>query len=184
MKNLVSIAKILNFHGIQGEVKLGFSKGQEDIIKALKKVFIVSSGEKIELNVKNVRFSKTFAIVKFKEFSSINDVLPYKNQNIFVNKENLSEKLSDDEFLIDDLVGMNVFDNSDEFVGVIESVASNGATDILVVKPENGDIEQYLIPFVADLVPVVDIKHKRVIVKPIEGLFDEVWCSYTFSWSY
>ena len=47
-------------------------------------------------------------------------------------------------------------------------------TDILVVKPENEEIEQYLIPFVADLVPVVDIKHRRVIVKPIEGLFDEV----------
>ena len=69
---------------------------------------------------------------------------------------------------------MTVFDNSDEFVGTIESVASNGATDILVVKPENEEIEQYLIPFVADLVPVVDIKHRRVIVKPIEGLFDEV----------
>lgn len=174
MTDLVSIAKILNFHGIQGEVKLGFSKGQEDIIKALKKVFIVSNGEKIELNVKNVRFSKTFAIVKFKEFASINDVMPYKNQNVFVQKDILSDKLSEDEFLIDDLVGMNVFNNSDEFLGVIESVASNGATDILVVKPENTEIEQFLIPFVADLVPVVDMKQKRVIVKPIEGLFDEV----------
>ena len=100
--------------------------------------------------------------------------MPYKNQNIFVEKDILSEKLSEDEFLIDDLVGMSVFDNSDEFLGTIASVASNGATDILVIKPENAEIEQFLIPFVADLVPVVDMKQKRVIVKPIEGLFDEV----------
>ena len=37
---LLSIAKILNLHGIKGEAKLGFSKGREKQIEALKKVFV------------------------------------------------------------------------------------------------------------------------------------------------
>ena len=38
-ENLISIAKILNFHGIKGEAKIGFTKGRENQIEALKKVF-------------------------------------------------------------------------------------------------------------------------------------------------
>ena len=32
---LISIAKILNFHGIKGEAKLGFTKGREKQVELL-----------------------------------------------------------------------------------------------------------------------------------------------------
>ena len=40
MSKLVSVGKILNFHGIQGEAKVGFSRNQEEFFLGLKKVFI------------------------------------------------------------------------------------------------------------------------------------------------
>ena len=37
--NFVSVGKILNFHGVQGEAKLGYSKNREDFLSHLKEVF-------------------------------------------------------------------------------------------------------------------------------------------------
>ena len=39
MSKFISVGKILNFHGIKGEARVGFSKGQEDFILSLDKVF-------------------------------------------------------------------------------------------------------------------------------------------------
>ena len=66
--NLISIAKILNFHGIKGEAKIGFTKGRENQIESLKKVFAKKDNQYCELTVSSVRFHKHFAIIKFKEF--------------------------------------------------------------------------------------------------------------------
>ena len=43
---LISIGKILNFHGIKGEVKMGFTSGKESVIKSLKKVYIFVDNKK------------------------------------------------------------------------------------------------------------------------------------------
>ena len=44
------------------------------------------------------------------------------------------------------------------------------ANDILCIKSEHKK-DLILIPFVSELVPIVDIKTKKVIIKPIGGLF-------------
>ena len=40
MSEFISIGKILNFHGIKGEVKIGFSKGKEALFQNLKQVIV------------------------------------------------------------------------------------------------------------------------------------------------
>ena len=75
MKDFISIAKILNFHGIKGELKLGFTKGKDEQISNIKEVFLYINGEYKSFNVSSVRFHKQFAIMKLKEFNNINDVL-------------------------------------------------------------------------------------------------------------
>lgn len=170
MNNLISIAKILNFHGIKGEAKIGFSKGKEEMISSLKKVFLDFEGQKRELNVVSSRFHKQFAIIKFKEINSIDELMPYKGGNLYISKEIVEENLGEDEFLIEDLIGMSVFDNEDELVGIVQSVGENAANDILCVKPTDPEFEQFLIPFVKEFVPVVDVKKRKIVIKPIEGL--------------
>ena len=66
MDKYISIGKILNFHGIQGEAKVGFSKNQENFFKKLETAYIKQGLEYVELKINSVRFNKTFALVKFK----------------------------------------------------------------------------------------------------------------------
>ena len=168
MDNLISIAKILNFHGIKGEAKLGFTKGRENQIESLTKVFAKKGNEFFELNVSAVRFHKHFAIVKFQEFKTVNDVEEFKGCDLYLSKEEVEENLSDDEYLITDLIGMDVYDEDGSCVGVITAIGENLANDLLSVKDGNG--KEHLVPFVKALVPVVDLKERRVVVNNIEGL--------------
>lgn len=164
MKDLISIGKILNFHGIMGEAKVGFSDAQR--LKNLKKVMV----KNIELTVEKLRFHKNFAIIKFREISDINELLNFKGENIYLEKKEVQNTLEEEEYLIDDLVGLNVFDDKDDLIGTVDSIAKSTGNDILSIKPQDEKYGNILIPFVKELVPIVDIKGKKIIIKPIEGL--------------
>ena len=88
---------------------------------------------------------------------------------IFVEEDEIREKLDEDEFLIDELVGMDVL-CSDKKVGVVIGVSNNGASDLLSVKSNSGKVS--LVPFVKAIVLDVDIKSKTVIVDNIQGLIE------------
>lgn len=170
MENLVSIGKILNFHGIKGEVKTGFTKGREDFISKLKTAFVKYSGEVITLTVDTVRFHKQFALIKFKEINSVNDAEKYKGLDIFVNRAEIAENLDEDEYLISDLIGMSVYSSDDEKIGTVEEVGNNNAGEILKIKDGAGNF--HLIPFVKDIVPVVDLKNGMIVINNIKGLIE------------
>lgn len=176
----ISVGKILNFHGIQGEAKVGFSKNQQEFLKTLKVVFIkkdaaqkdsaAKNSDYTKLEVSSVRFNKTFALIKFKGINSINDLMPFKGCLLFVEQSTIRENLGEDEFLIDELTGLEVFDLKGEKIGVVIGVSNNGANDMLSVKSKTKKVS--FVPFVKALVPEVDIKNKKVVVNNIEGLIE------------
>ena len=168
MKNkFISIGKILNFHGVQGEAKLGYSKNREDFLSELKKVYVQIDNEYIPLEVIRIRFTPKCGIIKFKGIDSLNDILGYKNKLLFVEESTAREHLDNDEYLIDELVGLEVFDG-DKKVGSVVGVSNNGASDLLSVK--TGGEEVHLVPFVKAIVLSVDIKNRKIQINNIEGL--------------
>lgn len=170
MNDLISIAKIINFHGIKGEVKVAFTKGKEEQIASTKKMYLqLNSGLK-ELNVDAIRFHKTFAIIKFKELNSINDTELYKGFKLFISEDIVKKFLEEDEYLISDLEGLKVYDTNNNFLGTICEIGENKASNLLCIKDSADKI--HLVPFVKELVPTVDIKNKKVIVNNIEGLIN------------
>lgn len=170
MEKYISIGKILNFHGIQGEAKVGFSKNQADYIAGLKKAFVKKDSEYVEFDIKSVRFNKTFALIKFAGIDSINDLIPFKGCLIFSAEEQVREALAEDEFLIDELTGLDVYDSDGIKIGIVVGVSNNGHSDLISIKSKSKKIS--MVPFVKDLVPSVDIKAKRIVVNNIEGLIE------------
>ena len=165
--NFISVGKILNFHGVQGEAKLGYSKNREDFLSELKQVYVQMGEEYLPLEIVRLRFTPKCGIVKFKGIDTINDILEYKNKLIFVEETTAREHLDEDEFLIDELVGLDVYDG-DNKVGAVVGVSNNGASDLLSVKTVAKNI--CLIPFVKAIVLSVDIKNRRIQINNIEGL--------------
>lgn len=172
MSTLVSIGKILNFHGIKGEVKLGYTKGKEEQLQEIKNVFVKKDNDYTELTISSIRFHKGYALIKFKEINSINEVMEFKGCVLYIGKDVITTQLKEDEYLTSDLKGLEVFDTDGNRLGVVVSVSDNGATDLLSVKIK--DNSQHFVPFVKELVPVVDIQNKKIIVKNIDGLIPKL----------
>lgn len=168
--DFISIGKILNFHGIQGEAKVGFSKNQEDFLKNLKLVYVKNDAGYVKLEISNVRFNKNFALMKFKEINSINDLIPYKGCLIYVEREIIRENLNEDEFLVKELTGLEAVDLKDKKIGVVIGVSNNGINDLISIKSKTKKVS--LVPFVKELVPEVDIKNKKIVINNIEGLIE------------
>ena len=162
----ISIGKITNFFGIKGEAKVGYDN--ENQIKKAKSVLMLDDESQIELKIKSIRFHKNFAIVKFDGIDDINDLLQYKGQRIFVAKVEALNKLEKDEFLIQDLIGCAVFNEQNKKLGEVVNISTNSSQDLLNIKNGFGQVD--MVPFVNEFFPVVDIKNKKIIIRPIEGL--------------
>ena len=170
MNKYISVGKILNFHGIQGEAKVGFSKNQQDFLSSLEFVFVKQEHEFKQLKIKNIRFHKNYALIKFDGINSINEIMEYKGAFLYVEENTIREALEEDEFLIDELVSLNVFDQNGIKQGFVVGVSNNGASDLLSVKTNSKKI--VLIPFVKAIVSDVSIKDKKIIINNIEGLIE------------
>lgn len=171
MKNkLVSVAKILNFHGIKGEAKIGFSKKNTDFIQTMTHAFIKTDTDFVEVNILSVKFNNKCAIMKFEGINSIDELMEYKGCSLYVPEEDLKEDLDEDEFLTSDLVGMEVFAN-DKKIAVVVGLSNNGGTDLLTVKTASGKISY--VPFVKDICKEIDMENNRIIIEHLEGLIEE-----------
>lgn len=170
MTKYISVGKILNFHGIKGEAKVGFTKNQEDFLLMLDKVYVQEGSEYKPLDVEQVRINKNFALFKFKGINSINDLMEYKGKLLFVDENTIRENLEEDEFLIDELVGLSVFDENDKKLGFVIGVSNNGASDLLSVKTNSKHI--CLVPFVQAIIREVSIKDKKIVINNLEGLLE------------
>jgi len=166
---LLSIGKITNFHGIGGEVKVGYTAGQEQLIIGAGEIYASTGTKEIKLTPEKIRFHKNTAIIKFKELNSIDEAMVLKGAYLKAPKSKIEKFLEEDEFYIDDLVGVSAYDPDNNLIGIISGVSVSRGQDILFIK--NAENKEYLVPFAKDIVPEIDIKEKRIVINRIEGLF-------------
>ena len=172
MKNkLLEVGKITNTHGLRGEVKIVPWMDAPEDFEELTKVYLRTRKEDIPLTVKSVRYQKNNLIVKFAEFDDINEVEQYKNCVLYADRDELGE-LPEGTYYIVDLIGLKVYTEEGEEVGVIEDVFNTGANDVYDIKREGR--KNLLLPVIDEAVKEVDINNGRVIVHIMEGLDDEV----------
>ena len=166
----ISIGKILNFHGILGEVKVGYTKGKEHQLLGEQLFFVKINNSYKKLEVEKLRFHKNTALIKFLEINSINEALEYKGAILYTPIESLRKNLEEDEFLIDDLIGADAYNLQGEFIGKVSAINKQGASDLLSIKNNEG--QEFFVPFVKELVPSVDLKNNKIVINAIEGLID------------
>lgn len=171
MENLLEIGKIVNTHGLRGEVKVVPWTDSPEVFDDLSYVYIKIKNEYKKLTVKSVKYQKNNVIVKFGEYNDINEILPYKNFVLYAEREELGE-LPEGVYYIVDLIGLSVYTEDGEFVGKIADVFNAGSSDIYDVKREGK--KNLLLPVIDDVVKNVDIEGGKVIVNIMEGLDDEV----------
>lgn len=162
----IQVGKIINTHGIKGEVKILPFTDDIHRFDELKKVYI---GEyKLKLEITKVRYKDNIAILKFNNYNNINEVEKFKNQNVYVDEEDKIE-LNDNQFFIFDIIGCTVLDTSDKEIGTVIDIIQSGLSDVYIIKDNSID-KEYLIPAVREFIKDINIEEKIIKIDPIEGL--------------
>jgi 16S rRNA processing protein RimM len=91
-----------------------------------------------------------------------------KGTSLFADRNRLPS-LPDDEFYHADLIGLEVRDTGGVLIGQIRAVHDHGAGDLLEIYGP-GLKETLLLPFTRAVVPMVDLRARRVVVDLPEGL--------------
>ena len=129
------VGVISSTHGIGGEVKVFPTTDDAARFKKLKEVILDTGKERLTLHIVQVRFFKQMVILKFREFQNINEVERFRGKSLYVSRKN-AVKLQKDEYFIADIIGIRVYTEEGEDLGVLSDVIQTGANDVYTVKKE------------------------------------------------
>jgi len=167
MKQYLEIGRLVNTHGIKGELKLDLWCDDVDYVKQFKTVYLDENGRQA-LTVVSVRPQKHMAIIKFAEISSIEQAQEYKNKIIYGNRDDAV--IDEDANYIADLIGCYVVDiDTEQEYGRVVDVLNYGASDIL--ETEDNGSKKY-IPVIPNIVKEINTEYEVIKIKYMKGLFD------------
>lgn len=167
--DLLEVGKIINTHGLKGEVKVVSWTDSPDTFENLDYVFARMRGGDVRLDIKNIKYQKNNIIVLFAQIDSIDEAEKYKNAVLFANKDMLGD-LPENVYYIADLIGCTVSDENSE-IGVLADVFATGSNDIYDIKRDGR--KNLLVPIIDGVVQSVDIENKKITIKIPEGLEDD-----------
>lgn len=170
MEELFQIGIISSTHGVRGEVKVYPTTDDVKRFKRLKEVILDTGKEKVSLEIESVRFFKQMVILKFKGIDTLNDVEQYRQKSLYVTRAN-AVRLSKDEYFIADLMGLQVFDEENNELGILTDVLSTGANDVYVIELRDG--RELLLPAIKQCILNVDINENKMHVHVLDGLLEE-----------
>lgn len=161
----VLVGKLVNTHGLKGEVRiLSDFKYKDRVFIPGMKIYI-GKEKKCEV-ITSYRHHKIFEMIMMDGYNDINDVLKYKGEYVFINKEDLI--LGKNEYLDEDIIGCNIYVEG-KLVGIVKRIDKHSINELLYV--ENGE-KKYLVPYNFDIILSVDLEKREIIIKNIVGLFD------------
>lgn len=169
MSDRLRVGIITSTHGIRGEVKVFPTTDNPDRFKKLDRVYISGRLPEEILHVEKARRFKNQVILKFKEYDNINDVEKFRQSDILIDRKD-AEELQDDEYFIDDLIGLSVFSDDGRDLGNLKEVYETGANDVFVIEKANR--KDLLIPATKECIRSVDPDAGSMTVHLLPGLED------------
>lgn len=169
MTRWFNVGKIVNTHGLQGEVRV-ISKtdfAEERYRPGSQLELFLDTEAPIKLTIKTHRTHKNFDLLSFEGYGSINDVEKFKGGILKVSEDKL-EELDEGEYYFHEIIGCTVSTADGLQIGTVKEILTPGANDVWVVKGEGG--KEHYIPYIPDIVKEVSPKEKRIIIEPMEGL--------------
>jgi 16S rRNA processing protein RimM len=160
-KQQLEAGKIVNTHGVRGEVKIQPWANTPEFLTGFKRFFI--DGKPI--GIKASRVHKDCIIASLDGVDHIDAAIRLKNKVIYIDRDDIS--LSEGEHYISDLIGLSACDaDSGEALGKITEVISLPSNDVYVIS----GTREILVPVVPEFVKEVNLDAGTVRIKLIEGM--------------
>ena len=159
-KQYIEAGRIVNTHGVAGEVKIEVWLDSPQFLKSFKRCFI----DEREVKLLSARVHKGFLIAKLQGVEDVNAAMALKGRTVFIDRADA--RLPKGAFFLQDIIGASVVDESGSEIGKLVDVMETPASNVYVVKGER----EHLIPAVPEFILSTDADNGIITVHLIEGM--------------
>ena len=160
MNKYLEAGKIVNTHGIKGEVKIEPWADSADFLRGFKQLYIDGAAREVI----SAREHNGFLIALLEGVEDVNSAMVLKNKIVSIDRD--EAKLPQGSFFLQDLIGASVVDESGTVLGKLTDVLEMPAHNVYVVTGER----EILIPAVPQFILKTDADAGVVTVRLIEGM--------------
>lgn len=155
------VGRIGRAHGILGEATIEVRTDDPDARFAVGEK--LQTDEHGELTITSGRVHNGILLLGFAGYSDRNQIEKLRNTLLYAEVDINEVREDDDDYHVLQLIGCQAFLENGEFFGEVTDVINLPSQDLLAIKTQENEV---LIPFVRQLVPIVDIALKRLEVIP------------------
>ncbi len=156
----IEAGRIVNTHGVAGEVKIEVWLDSPEFMKRFKRLFL--NGR--ELKVEAAKVHKSFLLAKLAGVDDVSAAMALKDKVVSIAREDA--RLPKGAYFLQDILGARVVDEEGNEVGTLVEVLERPASNIYVVRGET----EHLIPAVPAFILNTDAENGIITVHMIEGL--------------
>jgi 16S rRNA processing protein RimM len=167
----ILIGVVARTHGNRGEVIVNAETDfpEERFREGAQLMTRLKDGSPATMEVATMRMHQGRPVILFKGVASMNDAELLAGRELRIAEvEGAAELLGEGEYYHRDLIGCAVVTESGEPIGEVTAVEGDERATRLVVRSRRNEV---LIPL-ADAICTVDLKGKRITVRPPEGLLE------------
>lgn len=156
MEELIIVGKVINFFGIKGELKIKSDFDKKDRVFKIGNYILINNET---LKITSVRIHKKNYLIRVNDICDINEITKYIGFNVYFKKSDLG--LLDNEYILDELIGAAVMDDSKN-IGKVVEIYSSSNMNYVKVKYNN---KTYLIPLIDEYIDHFDRDKKTIYTK-------------------
>ena len=167
----ILVGVIARTHGNKGEVVVNPETDfpEERFQEGARLMTRLNDGSQATMEVATMRMHQGRPVILFKGIASMNDAELLAGRELRIAEdEGDAELLEQGEYFHRDLIGCEVVTENGDAVGQVAAVEGEGGQSRLVVRSRRNEV---LIPLAEDIC-TVDVKAKRITVRPPEGLLE------------
>ncbi|HEY7147141.1 MAG TPA: ribosome maturation factor RimM [Streptosporangiaceae bacterium] len=157
-------------HGLRGELTVEVRTDDPQARFAAGTVLATEPAARGPLTVASARWHSGRLLLAFAGYQDRTAAEDLRDTLLVVDSGELDDPADPDEFYDHQLIGLVAWTVTGEQVGVVADVLHHGQ-DLLVIRPAGGQ-QEILVPFVAAIVPEVDVAAGRLTIDPPAGLLD------------
>ena len=163
------VARIGRAHGVLGEATIEVRTDQPEDRFFIGSVLATEPTTFGPLTITSVRDHNGTLLLGFKGFNDRNQIEELRNVLLLADVD-IEADSTEDDFHVQQLLQCEVSTQDGLAIGPVTDVINLPGQDVLAVDYNGREV---LIPFVKAIVPIVDVKNRKITVVPPAGLLDE-----------
>jgi 16S rRNA processing protein RimM len=167
MDDLILVGRVARAHGNKGQVIVNLDTDfAEDRFRAGQVVLV--GAEVVARTIRTVRFHQGRPVIALDGIETMDDAEALAGAELKVRADSL-DALPENTYYHHELIGCDVGTRAGDRIGPVTAVEGTMEMSRLVVAGTAGDV---LIPLVADICVEVDVRGRRIVVDPPDGLIE------------